>query len=120
MQQPLSPPRIIERPFLRNLLLESLEKSHVLLTAPGGYGKSMALRDLARHHPQAQLVTITQADLDLSVLKTRLTPLLDSSNLIMLDDVHLLTGGGRGMYVAATTVTPTTNPMAPLGAILAI
>ena len=95
MQQPLSPPRIIERPFLRNLLLESLEKSHVLLTAPGGYGKSMALRDLARHHPQAQLVTITQADLDLSVLKTRLTPLLDSSKLIMLDDVHLLTGGAE-------------------------
>ncbi len=93
MQQPLSPPRIIERPHLRNLLLDSLENGHILLTAPGGYGKSMALRDLERHFLHAHLVTITAADLDLSLLQARILPLLAAPTLILLDDVHLLSGG---------------------------
>ena len=93
MQQHLSAPRIIERPHLRNLLLDSLEKGHILLTAAGGYGKSVVLRDLARQLPHAHLITLSQADLDLSLLKTRLTPLLTGPNVILLDDVHHLTGG---------------------------
>ena len=95
MKQPLSIPRIIERPHLRHLLLDSLENSHVLLAAPAGYGKSTALRGLARHLPHARLVTITLADLDVSVLQARLGSLLAPPNVILLDDVHLLAGGSE-------------------------
>ncbi len=95
MHRFLSAPRIIERPHLRNLLLDSLEKGHILLTAPGGYGKSVALRGLARQLSQAHLITLSQADLDLSLLKTRLLPLLTESNFILLDDVHHLAGGSE-------------------------
>ena len=71
----LPAPRIIERPHVRDRLLAALEKSHLLLVAPGGYSKSTVLRDLARHRPDARLVTITPADLDLAVLQARLEPL---------------------------------------------
>ncbi|MCP4415419.1 MAG: hypothetical protein GY805_02280 [Chloroflexi bacterium] len=89
----MSPPRIIERPHLRNLLLDSLDNGHILLTAPGGYGKSMALRDLERHFLHAHLVTITAADLDLSLLQAQILPLLAAPTLILLDDIHVLNGG---------------------------
>lgn len=95
MKQPLSIPRIIERPHLRHLLLDSLENRHVLLTAPAGYGKSTALRELTRHLPHVHLITMTLADLDVSVLQARLGSLPAAPDVILLDDVHLLAGGSE-------------------------
>lgn len=80
---------------MRHLLLDSLEGSHVLLTAPAGYGKSTALRELARHLPHAHLITMTLADLDVSVLQARLEALSAELDVILLDDMHLLAGGSE-------------------------
>jgi pentatricopeptide repeat protein len=93
MQPSLSPPRIIERARIERQLRRTLETSHVLLTAPAGYGKSVALRSFARSSPRIQLISLTQADLDLAVLQARLKPLLEPDNTVLLDDVHLLADG---------------------------
>lgn len=93
MQPPLSSPRIIERPRIEQQLRRSLETSHVLLTAPAGYGKSVVLRSFCRHNPRTHLIPLTQADLDLAVLQARIKPFLEPGNMLLLDDLHLLAGG---------------------------
>ncbi|MCB8928437.1 MAG: HEAT repeat domain-containing protein [Ardenticatenaceae bacterium] len=92
MQQPLPPPRLIERPRIAHRLRQILVNSHVLLTAPAGYGKSVVLRNFARDVPNAQLITLTQADRDLATLRARLRPFLNAPTIILLDDIHLLAG----------------------------
>ncbi len=92
MQQPLPPPRLIERPRIGHQLRQILVNSHVLLTAPAGYGKSVVLRNFARDVPNAQLITLTQADRDLATLRARLRPFLNTPTIILLDDIHLLAG----------------------------
>lgn len=42
-------PALIERPGLRSLLLKALRRRLVLILAPSGYGKTLALRDAASH-----------------------------------------------------------------------
>ena len=92
MQQPLPSPRLIERPRIGHQLRQILVNSHVLLTAPAGYGKSVVLRNFARDVPNAQLITLTQADRDLATLRARLRPFLNTPTIILLDDIHLLAG----------------------------
>ena len=91
----IAAPRIIERPRVMRHLQHTLETCHVLLTGPAGYGKSMALRALKAERPLTQLVQLTPADLDPTVLKARLLPLLQPNQTILLDDVHVLEGGSE-------------------------
>ncbi|MEM7344568.1 MAG: BTAD domain-containing putative transcriptional regulator [Chloroflexota bacterium] len=93
MPQNIAIPRIIERPRIRRQLQEALERSHVFLTAPGGYGKSVSLQALVAHRPATHLVRVTVADLDPVTLQARLSPLLQDDQTIILDDIHLLEGG---------------------------
>ncbi len=93
MPQNFTIPRIIERLRVRRHLQEALEVGHVFLTAPGGYGKSLALQSLVAHRPATHLVRVTIADLDPATLQTRLSPLLQPDHTIILDDVHLLENG---------------------------
>ncbi len=93
MQSPLSTPRIIERPRLHQLFQDTLATSHLLLTAPAGYGKSTALRALVAYRPDTHLIQLSAADTDLSRLKTRLKSLLQPHYTILLDDIHLLEAG---------------------------
>ncbi|MCP4427289.1 MAG: hypothetical protein GY803_22600 [Chloroflexi bacterium] len=97
MNRPLSAPRIIERPRIRRRLFDALETGHVLLTAPAGFGKSIALRDLARNRPDAHLVALTLVEQDTAVLEARLAPELKAGGLILLDDVHLLAGSAEAV-----------------------
>ncbi|MEM7028703.1 MAG: BTAD domain-containing putative transcriptional regulator [Chloroflexota bacterium] len=87
---PLSVPRLIERPRVLQTLQQGLETCHILLVAPAGYGKSVALRTLAAERPNSHLVGLTIADQDPVVLEARLNPLLKTNHTIIVDDVHLL------------------------------
>jgi len=90
MPQSLTTPRLIERSRLLRQLQHALESGHVFLTAPAGYGKSVALRALAAHRPDTYLAALTPADADVTVLSARLSPRLQSQNTLLLDDIHLL------------------------------
>ena len=74
MQTPLPPPRFIERPRIGQTLRQIIADSHIFLTAPAGYGKTVALRRFVRDTPHAQLITLTAADLDLAALRARVRP----------------------------------------------
>lgn len=63
MSEPIRPPI----PFLVRLRA-ALEQGHVLVHARGGYGKTTALRDLTRIHPQTFFFSLTPADADLAFL----------------------------------------------------
>ena len=84
--------RLIERPRLTQLLQRRLERSHVLMMAPAGYGKSVLLTHLVSRRPRTFHIQLTAADTDFEVLQERLLPLMKETNTIILDDVHLLSG----------------------------
>ncbi len=90
MREQPHPPASLERPRLQRRLDQALATGHVLLTAPAGYGKSTLLRHLARQRPRTRYVPLTPADLDLTVLRARLQPLLADDATLLLDDVHLV------------------------------
>jgi LuxR family maltose regulon positive regulatory protein len=66
-QPPLPPGDYVERPRLRDLLDAAVPHGLAMLVAPGGFGKTVALADFARHasFPCAWL-TLTAADGDLA------------------------------------------------------
>lgn len=90
MPLPLPPPRLIERPRISQTLRQTIPNSHIFLTAPAGYGKTVALRRFARDTDGTHLITLTAADLDLAGLRARVRPFQQPQNIILLDDVHLL------------------------------
>ncbi|MCA9917034.1 MAG: HEAT repeat domain-containing protein, partial [Anaerolineales bacterium] len=107
MQPPLPPPRLIERPRISQTLHQILTNSHILLTAPAGYGKSVALRRFVRDTPQAHLITLTVADLDLAALRARVRPFHQTNSIILLDDVHLLVGDSEiGTWLQQQLIQP--------------
>jgi ATP/maltotriose-dependent transcriptional regulator MalT/DNA-binding SARP family transcriptional activator len=67
IQPPLPPGDYVDRPRLRDLLDAAVPHGVALLVAPGGFGKTVALADFARHasFPCAWL-TLTAADGDLA------------------------------------------------------
>ena len=89
----LSAPRFIDRPRILREFQEALATTHLLLTAPAGYGKSVALRALAAHRPQTHYIPLFQADLDPKHLESRLKSLFEPGQTILLDDIHLLVDG---------------------------
>ena len=94
MQPPLPPPRFIERPRIGQTLRQIIADSHIFLTAPAGYGKTVALRRFVRDNPNAHFFTITAASLDLATLRAWVRPFHQTNSLIVLDDVHLLASEG--------------------------
>lgn len=69
----------------------ALETSHVVLCAPGGYGKSVALRTLTHQRPHTYYFALTPSDVDLTDLQCRIRSILENpKNTLVLDDVHYL------------------------------
>lgn len=94
---PQGPPEFSEttthltRPRLVALVRAALRKGHVLIGAPGGYGKTTLLLDLARSLPEAHYLALSLADTDLAYFQARLRLLYASQQTLLIDDVHVLT-----------------------------
>lgn len=82
--------RTLPRARLLSRIERALRSGHVLIEAPGGYGKSTLLQALAAKRPGTIYLALSPADADLVLLQERLTPLLaHPSSTLLLDDVHL-------------------------------
>lgn len=91
-------PRQIERQRVMDLFQRGLAGGHLLLTAPAGYGKSVALRQLAAHRPDTHLIALTPGDADPVSLGNRVAPFLAGHRTILLDDIHLLEGATEACH----------------------
>ncbi len=92
MDERLSAPRMVDRTRITRLLQRGLATGHVFLTAPAGYGKSVALDQLAAHRPDTHRISLTSADRDPITLSSRLRSLLAPHHTILVDDAHVLVG----------------------------
>lgn len=87
----MSEQRLLTRPRLLKQLTNALQRGHLCILAPGGYGKTVLLHSLARQRPQTYYVALTLADADQAHLARRLQDLLQKkAATIILDDVHHL------------------------------
>lgn len=93
--------RILLRQGLLTQLHRALDRGHVVLEAPAGYGKTLLLQQLAGHRPNSYLLPLTPADTDPALLQARLQRRVDVSSAgagearrqtLLLDDVHRLAG----------------------------
>ena len=77
---------LITRQRLLQRINQSLQTTHVFVSAPAGYGKTTLLRSLIAHQPHSYYVALSPAESDLSVLHQRLqaiiATLLDESDYI--------------------------------------
>lgn len=82
---------MLARPRLMRQIKSALETSHVVMFAPGGYGKSVVLRTLTHQRPYTFYLALTPSDVDLTDLQCRIHPILENpKNTLILDDVHHL------------------------------
>jgi ATP/maltotriose-dependent transcriptional regulator MalT/DNA-binding SARP family transcriptional activator len=81
---------IITRSRLIRRLTRDLRHGHILMTAPPGYGKTVALHSLAAALPETYYLDLTLPDNDLNVLKSHLPSGVSPQSILILDDVHLL------------------------------
>lgn len=96
----MSTPFLERQPLLKRLAA-ALDLGHVLIIAPGGYGKTMLLRMLMRYRPRAHYLALSPADADLAYLQERCQPLLSPENTVILDDIHHLAESSKaGSWLA--------------------
>lgn len=89
---------MLSRPRLLRRLKSALESAHVIMVAPGGYGKSVALRTLTTQLPNTHYLPLTPADADRAVLQPRFDAhLIDPKATLILDDVHHLENDSETM-----------------------
>lgn len=81
----------LQRRTLLRRISTLLEAQHVLILAPGGYGKSMLLEQLASQRPATHMIALRELGRDLALLQQTLTPLLKNPRAtLLIDDLHLL------------------------------
>jgi ATP/maltotriose-dependent transcriptional regulator MalT/DNA-binding SARP family transcriptional activator len=80
--------QVLERSRLLRRLKESLQRGHVLITAPAGYGKTILLLNLTLHHPQSFYIPLQIANLDLPVFMESLKGIDLARATLLLDDLQ--------------------------------
>jgi DNA-binding SARP family transcriptional activator len=104
MNPPAAPsePPLLPRQRLLRRIRTGLRIAHVVIAAPGGYGKSTLLRSLVAHEPGSYYLALTPADADLAIFQQRLAALPAQAAVIVLDDVHHLIGADDALTWLAT------------------